>query len=89
LTEATQPTPLVETDDADGAFPRLSDAHVEALAAQGDRRRTGRGDILFREGERTYDLVVVLKGLVAIVEEYGGRGSGRSRSTEPAASRAS
>jgi thioredoxin reductase (NADPH) len=41
------------------------------LAAVGRRRRTRPGEVLFRQGERRYDLFVVLSGTVAVVEEYG------------------
>jgi thioredoxin reductase (NADPH) len=65
----TQPAALRETPDQYGAYPRLSDEQVAALAAHGERRRTERGEILFREGDRDYDFFVILEGLVAIVEE--------------------
>jgi thioredoxin reductase (NADPH) len=63
---------LVETPDRTGAFPRLSDAQVDALAAQGERRPTRAGDVLFREGDPSYDFVVVLAGLVETLEHVDG-----------------
>lgn len=65
----TQPEALRETPDPYGAYPRLSDEQITALAAHGERRRTKRGEILFREGDRDYDFFVILEGLVAVVEE--------------------
>ena len=43
--------PLVETEDRSGAFPRLDDGQIEALASHGERRRTGLGEVLYREGD--------------------------------------
>ena len=62
---------LTETPDADGAFPRLTDAQLALLAEHGERRPVEAGDVLFREGEPTGTFFVVLSGLVAIVEGYG------------------
>jgi thioredoxin reductase (NADPH) len=41
-----------ETPDLQGAFPRLSDAEIAALDAQGQRRPIQPGDVLFSEGDR-------------------------------------
>jgi thioredoxin reductase (NADPH) len=71
LTSVLEDEPLVETQDASGAFPRLDDGQIGALEAQGERRRTERGDVLFREGDPQYDFFVILAGKVAIVEGYG------------------
>ena len=64
--------PHQETPDLLGAFPRLSDAQMDALAAHGDRRSIRPGDVLYREGDRDWDFIVVRDGAVAIVEGYGG-----------------
>ncbi|MDX6649986.1 MAG: thioredoxin reductase [Solirubrobacteraceae bacterium] len=64
--------PPVETPDVDGAFPRLTPEQIAALEGQGERRPTQEGEILFREGDERYDFFVVLKGLVAVVDDYGG-----------------
>lgn len=63
---------LVETPDREGAYPRLEDAHIEALAAEGQRHQTQTGEVLIREGEEHYDFFVVLAGKVADVEGFGG-----------------
>jgi thioredoxin reductase (NADPH) len=70
--EAREPAPLPETPDLTGAFPRLSDEQIGMLAGHGRRRRTQAGDVLYREGDRTCDFFVVLRGKVAVVEGYGG-----------------
>lgn len=62
---------VTETPDLHGAYPRLSDEQIESLGAHGERRPTQRGDLLFREGERSQEFFVILDGKVAIVEGYG------------------
>jgi thioredoxin reductase (NADPH) len=57
-----------ETPDLQGAFPRLSDAEIAALDAQGQRRPIQPGDVLFSEGDRESDFFVILAGKVASVE---------------------
>jgi thioredoxin reductase (NADPH) len=71
-TEATEPVPLVETPDTIGAYPRLSEQQIAALAPHGRRRAIQPGDVLFRAGDQDYDFHVILEGLVAMVEELGG-----------------
>lgn len=61
---------LEETVDLHGAFPELSEAQIAMLLGRGDRRSTKIGDVLYREGDRPYDFVVVLEGRVAAVEGY-------------------
>jgi thioredoxin reductase (NADPH) len=63
---------LAETPDPYGAYPRLSPHQMSALEAQGERRGTSPGDVIFQAGDKSYDFVVVLKGLVAIVERWHG-----------------
>ena len=65
-----------ETPDLQGAYPRLSDEQIAALDAQGQRRPTRPGDVLFAEGDRECDFFVVLAGRVASVE---GRGTPEER----------
>ena len=60
-----------ETPDLQGAYPRLSDAQIAALDAQGRRRPTQPGDVLFAEGDRDCDFFVVLAGEAASVEGHG------------------
>ena len=62
------PVPLAETPDVYGAYPRLSEQQVEALAGLGSRRRVEEGTLLYRQGDRRCDFFVILEGLVAIRE---------------------
>jgi thioredoxin reductase (NADPH) len=64
---------LVETPDAIGAFPRLSEQQIQAIEARGERRPVADGDVLFREGDPSYDFIVVLDGLVETFEEFAGQ----------------
>ena len=75
---STKPSPeqAPETPDLQGAYPRLSDEQIAALDAQGRRRPTRPGDVLFAEGDRECDFFVVLAGRVASVE---GRGTPEER----------
>jgi len=71
---STKPTseaaPPAETPDTYGAFPRLDDAQLAALAAFGDDRAMNPEEPLFTEGERNCDFYAVLDGHVASVEGY-------------------
>jgi thioredoxin reductase (NADPH) len=62
---AAGPTEATETPDRDGAFPRLSEAQIETLAASGHRSRTALGERLYRQGDSPYDFFVILEGLVS------------------------
>jgi thioredoxin reductase (NADPH) len=63
---------VAETPDLDDAFPRLSEAQLESLAADGERRPTTAGEVVYRAGDPDCDFFVVLSGTVALVEDYGG-----------------
>ena len=63
---------LAETPDPYGAYPRLDPEQIEALEARGTRRETSAWEVIFRAGDKSYDFVVVLQGLVAIVEHDHG-----------------
>jgi thioredoxin reductase (NADPH) len=63
---------VTETPDPDGAFPRLTEEQIALLARHGERKQTKAGDVLFREGDPSYDFVVVLDGLVETVDETAG-----------------
>jgi thioredoxin reductase (NADPH) len=70
MSTETRP-PLAETPDRDGAFPRLSEQQIEALAAQGKRRPTEAGEQLFAQGDVGYDFFVVLAGTVGTFANRG------------------
>lgn len=65
------PGSFEETRDQQGAFPRLSDDAMAALAERGTRRPTREGELLFREGDESYDFFAVVSGQVAIVADLG------------------
>jgi thioredoxin reductase (NADPH) len=62
---------IEETPDLQGAYPRLSEGQIAALAGAGQRRPVEPGEILFAEGDRNGDFFVVLAGKVAHVEGHG------------------
>jgi thioredoxin reductase (NADPH) len=51
---------------------RLSDAQIDLLRRHGDERATTQGEVLFREGDRGYDFLVILAGTAVAVDGYGG-----------------
>ena len=59
-------TPLAETPDIYGAYPRLSDDQIATLEAGGARRAVKAGEKLVREGERSDYFFVILSGKVAV-----------------------
>jgi thioredoxin reductase (NADPH) len=79
-------TPLAETPDIYGAYPRLSDDQIATLEAGGARRAVKAGEKLVREGERSDYFFVILSGKVAVTttDDEGNRhvirvhGPGRS-----------
>ncbi|MGE5636716.1 MAG: FAD-dependent oxidoreductase [Nocardioidaceae bacterium] len=71
MAEAASLPTFEETRDHQGAFPRLSDDALAALAEQGTRLAVREGELLFREGDEGYDFFVVLAGKVAIVADIG------------------
>jgi len=73
-TQASEPSPAIpdETPDLYGAYPRLTEHQIGALAAGSERRPTRAGEVLYREGETQQHFFVVLRGTVAIVEGLGG-----------------
>lgn len=62
---------MQEPENRNGAFPRLGDAQRERLRQMGCLREVKRGELLFREGDESYDFFVVETGSVAIVQWYG------------------
>lgn len=67
------------TDSGDGNWPdasqlrlRLTEEQIALLRPEGEVRPVAPGDVLFREGDRGYDFVVILAGQVAIVDHQAG-----------------
>jgi thioredoxin reductase (NADPH) len=50
--------------------PHLSDQQIDLLRTVGVVRRTSPGEVLFREGDASYDFIVILDGTVAVVDGY-------------------
>jgi thioredoxin reductase (NADPH) len=51
---------------------RLTEAQLVLLGRYGEVRPTAAGQVLFREGDRGYDFVVVLSGAVTITDHQAG-----------------
>jgi thioredoxin reductase (NADPH) len=62
--------PLLDADDP-ALFPKLTEAQVELLAPLGEVRPTAKGEVLFRQGNETYDVMVVLEGTVSVLVGSG------------------
>jgi thioredoxin reductase (NADPH) len=54
------------------AFTTLTDDQIALLSAEGEIRRTSAGEVLFREGDRGYDFIVILAGQITIVDHQAG-----------------
>src|SRR3954462_2390247 len=61
-----------EPADRHGAFPRLDADQRARVRAAGTVRAVASGDVLFREGDASYDFFVVGWGAVGIVRGCGG-----------------
>ncbi len=62
---------IEEPRDREGAFPRLDEDQRDRLRAVGQVRNVEPGEVLFREGDESYDFFVVESGAVTIVRGYG------------------
>jgi thioredoxin reductase (NADPH) len=51
--------------------PVLSAGQIQTLAQIGEERSADVGDVLFRVGDRTYPLIVIVEGEVAILDPQG------------------
>jgi thioredoxin reductase (NADPH) len=60
-----------ETTDEHHAFPRLTDRQMHLVAEHGQKRTTTPGEILARQGDRTCDFIVIVRGLIATVDGPG------------------
>jgi thioredoxin reductase (NADPH) len=58
-----------------GRSPVLDGAQLDVLRAYGSERDVAAGDVLFADGDETYDLIVVLEGTAEIVQGYGQPGA--------------
>jgi thioredoxin reductase (NADPH) len=62
---------LEEPPDRNGAFPRLNDDQRARLLAAGEVRKVVPGEVLFKDGDDSYDFFVVESGAIAIVRGLG------------------
>ena len=58
-----------------GRSPVLDGAQLDVLRTYGTERDVAAGDVLFADGDETYDLIVVLEGTAEIVQGYGQPGA--------------
>src|SRR6185312_5011721 len=58
-----------------GRSPVLDPAQLEVLSAYGTERDVAAGDVLFADGDETYDLIVMLDGTAELVQGYGQPGA--------------
>ena len=72
-----------EQDDFAGAFPILDEAQIARLGRYGVEESVPAGFVLFREGERGSDFVVVLTGSVEAVAHFGESGETTSTAFNP------
>ena len=54
-----------------GRSPELDAAQLEVLRRYGTERDVAAGEVLFADGDETYDLIVVLDGTAEIIQGYG------------------
>ena len=76
--EPGTPLPMAEPDSGvaltqAGRFPVLDAAQLEVLRSYGTEQAVVPGEVLFAEGDETYDLIVVLEGEVHVVGNAGRR----------------
>ena len=69
-TSEAVPPPLLDGDDA-ALFPKLTDAQVQMLSRHGEVRSIEAGEVLWGLGDSSYDVMVVLEGLVSVVAGSG------------------
>lgn len=55
-----------------GAFPTLTEDQTAFLKRYGEVKKSKAGQVLFKEGDTTYDFILILQGSVEIVENFGG-----------------
>ena len=64
------PTVPQTASEQPGYRPTLSVAQLEVLHRYGTEHPVAIGDVLFRDGDERYDLIVLIKGEARIVEHY-------------------
>src|SRR6516162_606666 len=73
LRTGSGPRPPLLDDDDPALFPKLTDAQLDLLEKHGHVRPIQVGEVLFREGDTTYDVMVLLAGSVVVLVGSGER----------------
>ena len=60
---------------APGRSPALDAGQLEVLRRYGTERDVAAGEVLFADGDETYDLIVMLDGTAEIIQGYGQPGA--------------
>ena len=60
---------------APGRSPALDDGQLEVLRGHGTERDVAAGEVLFADGDKTYDLIAMLDGTADIIQGYGQPGA--------------
>ena len=60
---------------APGRSPVLDADQLEVLRGYGTERDVAAGEVLFADGDETYDLIVMLDGTAEIIQGYGRAGA--------------
>lgn len=63
---------MVDRAIQSSAFPALADDQIAFLMRYGEARKVEAGQVLFSEGDRSYDFIVILEGEVEIVDKFEG-----------------
>jgi CRP-like cAMP-binding protein len=58
-------------EELPGSRPQLSDKQLAVVKRYGSEHATAAGDVLFADGDETYDLIVLVQGTAEIVEGHG------------------
>lgn len=69
--EAGWSTAFAAPPDSPELRPLLGEAQLAVLRRYGTELEVKEGDVLFADGDQTYDLIVVLEGQVDILEHFG------------------
>jgi hypothetical protein len=54
-----------------GSRPILTQIQLDVLRRYGAEEEVAEGDVLFADGDETYDLLITLEGTFDVVEHYG------------------
>ena len=74
MSDTGERTGMTAPDPGTDSFlsPPLDAEQLALLSRYGQKRLTTAGQVLFREGDRAYDFIVVLSGAVSVVDYEAG-----------------